>query len=127
MLNRKAWRNGALTMENNENQSGQPEHHHAPYEHPQFEVHQQEHEITDLTDESPSAAAATGAACQADRGYIKPFRPRHITMQISEQNTEMINDLIEINNDRVEGFEKAGADLDEQDSDLATLFNQLAR
>jgi uncharacterized protein (TIGR02284 family) len=112
-------------MENNENQSGQPEHHPAPYEHPQFEVHQQGHEITDLADESPSAAAERAQHAQQIVDILN-HSDQNITMQISEQNTEMINDLIEINNDRVEGFEKAGADLDEQDSDLATLFNQLA-
>jgi hypothetical protein len=113
MLNRKAWRNGVLTMENNENQNGQPEHHPAPYEHPQFEVHQQEHEITDLTDESPLAAAERAQHARQIADKLN-HSDQNITMQISEQNTEMINDLIEINNDRVEGFEKAGADLDEQ-------------
>jgi uncharacterized protein (TIGR02284 family) len=47
-------------------------------------------------------------------------------MEITEKATETINDLIEINNDRVEGFEKAAADLDGQDSGLIALFNQLA-
>jgi uncharacterized protein (TIGR02284 family) len=125
MLNRKAWRNGVRTMENNENQNGQPEHHPAPYEHPQFEVHQQEHEITDLTDESPSEAAERAQHARQIADKLN-HSVQNITMQISEQNTEMINDLIEINNDRVEGFEKAGADLDENDSDLVALFSQLA-
>jgi uncharacterized protein (TIGR02284 family) len=37
---------------------------------------------------------------------------------------EAINDLIEINNDRVEGYEKASRQAD--DEDLRTLFNNMA-
>lgn len=37
---------------------------------------------------------------------------------------EVLNDLIEINNDRIEGYEKASKQTDE--SDLKTLFNEMA-
>jgi uncharacterized protein (TIGR02284 family) len=47
-------------------------------------------------------------------------------METTKKATETINDLIEINNDRVEGFEKAAADLGGEDSGLAALFHQLA-
>jgi uncharacterized protein (TIGR02284 family) len=48
------------------------------------------------------------------------------TMQISENAVDVINDLIEINNDRVEGFEKAAADLEEENAGLRTVFAKLA-
>lgn len=47
-------------------------------------------------------------------------------MEISEKALGVISDLIEINNDRVAGFEKAGKDLDQKDSGLIALFNKLA-
>jgi uncharacterized protein (TIGR02284 family) len=47
-------------------------------------------------------------------------------MEISEKALDVINDLIEINNDRVAGFEKAGKDLEGQDSELTAVFNKLA-
>jgi uncharacterized protein (TIGR02284 family) len=47
-------------------------------------------------------------------------------MEISEKSTEVLNDLIEINNDRVEGFQKAAADLEGEDPDLLSLFSRLA-
>lgn len=47
-------------------------------------------------------------------------------MEISEKAMDVINDLIEINNDRVEGFEKAGRDLENEDNGLTTVFNKLA-
>src|ERR1700712_1753035 len=47
-------------------------------------------------------------------------------MEISEKAIDVINDLIEINNDRVAGFEKAGKDLEGQESGLTAVFNQLA-
>ena len=40
------------------------------------------------------------------------------------KNTEVLNDLIEINNDRVAGYEKAAKE--SKDSDLCTLFQDLA-
>lgn len=47
-------------------------------------------------------------------------------MEISEKAMDVINDLIEINNDRVEGFEKAARDLENDDTGLDTVFNKLA-
>lgn len=40
-------------------------------------------------------------------------------------NTEVLNDLIEINNDRIKGYEKALAEVREEDSDLRTLFAKM--
>ena len=40
--------------------------------------------------------------------------------------TGVLNDLIEINNDRVAGFEKAIADLKEENTDLKELFQHYA-
>ncbi|GAA4321416.1 hypothetical protein GCM10023149_21270 [Mucilaginibacter gynuensis] len=47
-------------------------------------------------------------------------------MEISEKALDVINDLIEINNDRVAGFEKAGKDLGENGAALSVVFNKLA-
>ncbi|MDB5005178.1 MAG: hypothetical protein JWQ34_3403 [Mucilaginibacter sp.] len=47
-------------------------------------------------------------------------------MEISEKAFDVINDLIKINNDRVAGFEKAGADLEDYDNGLIAVFNKLA-
>lgn len=48
-------------------------------------------------------------------------------MENSTVNTEILNDLIQINNDRVTGYEKAIEELSEQDSDLRSLFSQMIR
>src|ERR1700710_2950024 len=47
-------------------------------------------------------------------------------MEISEKAIDVINELIKLNNDRVAGFEKAGADLEENDNGLMTVFQKLA-
>jgi len=47
-------------------------------------------------------------------------------MEISEKSLDVINDLIKINNDRIAGFEKAGSDLEDQDSGLIAVFSKLA-
>jgi len=47
-------------------------------------------------------------------------------MATSDSGTSVINDLIEINNDRVAGFEKAIADIDDQNIDLKELFQGYA-
>lgn len=47
-------------------------------------------------------------------------------METSNKTIEVLNDLIEINNDRVAGFEKASKDLEGRDADLQAVFNQLA-
>src|SRR3569833_2225842 len=49
-------------------------------------------------------------------------------METIEKSVEVLNDLIEINNDRVRGFEKALKDLDDNgDSDLKAVFEQFAQ
>jgi uncharacterized protein (TIGR02284 family) len=48
-------------------------------------------------------------------------------MEIVEKSVEVLNDLIEINNDRAAGFERASKDLDNDDTDLRTLFDTFAR
>ncbi|RYD53182.1 MAG: PA2169 family four-helix-bundle protein [Sphingobacteriales bacterium] len=48
-------------------------------------------------------------------------------METSNKTHEVLNDLIEINNDRVAGFEKAAKDLEAGgDADLKAVFAQLA-
>lgn len=43
-------------------------------------------------------------------------------METIERSVEVLNDLIEINNDRIAGFLHAAKDLGEGDADLKTLF-----
>lgn len=47
-------------------------------------------------------------------------------METIEKSVEVLNDLIEINNDRVAGFEKAIEELDEGNSDLKAVFEKFA-
>jgi ribosomal protein S17E len=47
-------------------------------------------------------------------------------MQTTSKSIETLNDLIQINNDRVAGFEKAAAELKEDQDDLKSVFHQLA-
>lgn len=42
----------------------------------------------------------------------------------NEKSVSILNDLIEINNDRVAGFEKAIADINEENVDLKALFQE---
>ncbi|WCT14927.1 transaldolase [Mucilaginibacter jinjuensis] len=51
---------------------------------------------------------------------------KQIPMEISQQAMETINDLIRINNDRVEGFNKASQDLEEQYNGVDAVFSKLA-
>ncbi|MCO5937250.1 PA2169 family four-helix-bundle protein [Mucilaginibacter sp. RB4R14] len=44
----------------------------------------------------------------------------------SEKSVEVLNDLIEINNDRIDGFDRASKDLGEADVDLKAVFDQFA-
>lgn len=44
----------------------------------------------------------------------------------TEKSIEVLNDLIEINNDRIDGFTRAAKDLGEGDADLKTLFGKFA-
>lgn len=45
-------------------------------------------------------------------------------METTEKSLDILNDLIEINNDRVAGFEKAIADIKEENFDLKEMFQQ---
>lgn len=47
-------------------------------------------------------------------------------MLINEKTTEVLNDLIRINNDRIEGYEKAEKETDNKDADLRSLFSTMA-
>jgi uncharacterized protein (TIGR02284 family) len=44
----------------------------------------------------------------------------------TEKSVEVLNDLIEINNDRIDGFTRAAEDLGEGDADLKAVFDQFA-
>ncbi|QHS58637.1 PA2169 family four-helix-bundle protein [Chitinophaga agri] len=46
-------------------------------------------------------------------------------MQATIETIEVLNDLIQINNDRIEGYEKALKELKEEDSDLKALFSSM--
>jgi uncharacterized protein (TIGR02284 family) len=48
-------------------------------------------------------------------------------MERNERTIEVLNDLIRINNDRVEGYEKAVKETDESDVDLRNIFNRMAQ
>ncbi|MDT3403008.1 PA2169 family four-helix-bundle protein [Mucilaginibacter terrae] len=45
-------------------------------------------------------------------------------METIEKSVEILNDLIEINNDRADGFQRALKDLGEGDMDLKSLFEE---
>jgi uncharacterized protein (TIGR02284 family) len=47
-------------------------------------------------------------------------------MKTNEKTSEVLNDLIQINNDRIEGYERAANETDSKDADLRTLFNDMA-
>lgn len=47
-------------------------------------------------------------------------------MYVNEKTTEILNDLISINNDRIEGYNKAEKETDNTDADLQTIFRQMA-
>ncbi|UKT64192.1 PA2169 family four-helix-bundle protein [Pedobacter mucosus] len=47
-------------------------------------------------------------------------------MENQEKTVEVLNDLIEINNDRADGFDKASADLKEENIDLKAIFDKLS-
>ena len=48
-------------------------------------------------------------------------------MERNEKTIEVLNDLIRINNDRVEGYEKAVKETNETDVDLRNIFNSMAQ
>jgi uncharacterized protein (TIGR02284 family) len=47
-------------------------------------------------------------------------------METNEKNAEVLNDLIEINNDRLKGYEKAVGETKPEDADLRDLFIEVA-
>src|SRR5438874_12815127 len=47
-------------------------------------------------------------------------------MERNERTIEVLNDLIRINNDRVEGYEKAVRETDEKHVDLRNIFHRMA-
>ncbi len=48
-------------------------------------------------------------------------------METIEKSIEVLNDLIQINNDRVDGFERASKELSAEDNDLRNLFTLFAQ
>ncbi|RYY36704.1 MAG: PA2169 family four-helix-bundle protein [Sphingobacteriaceae bacterium] len=48
-------------------------------------------------------------------------------METIEKSVEVLNDLIELNNDRVDGFTRAGKELTAEDNDLQNLFTMFAQ
>ena len=47
-------------------------------------------------------------------------------MNVNEKTSEVLNDLIRINNDRVTGYERAAKEVSSEDADLKALFNRMA-
>ncbi|HEX6193254.1 MAG TPA: PA2169 family four-helix-bundle protein [Chitinophagaceae bacterium] len=47
-------------------------------------------------------------------------------MTLNEKTAEILNDLIEINNDRVRGYERASKETEAKDADLRSIFDELA-
>jgi uncharacterized protein (TIGR02284 family) len=48
-------------------------------------------------------------------------------MQRNERAAEIINDLVKINNDRIEGYDRAIREAKDEDSDLKTTFENMKR
>jgi uncharacterized protein (TIGR02284 family) len=48
-------------------------------------------------------------------------------MENKAVNTEVLNDLIEINNDRIVGYQKASEELSPEDNDLKSVFAEMIR
>ncbi|MBC7916146.1 MAG: PA2169 family four-helix-bundle protein [Pyrinomonadaceae bacterium] len=46
-------------------------------------------------------------------------------METTELKTEILNDLVQINNDRVEGYDRAIKELKDGDADLKELFSKM--
>ena len=46
-------------------------------------------------------------------------------MEKSKEIIEVLNDLIQINNDRIQGYEKAVKELKDEDADLKSLFDTM--
>jgi len=45
---------------------------------------------------------------------------------VNEKTAEVLNDLVQINNDRIEGYQKAANETKTEDADLRALFNDMA-
>ena len=50
----------------------------------------------------------------------------HTTTKTATKNENVLNDLIQINNDRIAGYEKAAKHLKETNDDLHNIFNAMA-
>lgn len=48
-------------------------------------------------------------------------------METIENNVEILNDLIEINNDRIEGYQRAIDEAKDEDSDLKSIFQNMVQ
>lgn len=48
-------------------------------------------------------------------------------MNQNQINNDVLNDLVQINNDRIEGYRKASDELSVQDQDLRTFFAEISR
>jgi uncharacterized protein (TIGR02284 family) len=62
-----------------------------------------------------------------ERGLIKTISVNTKTyfMQATLETIEILNDLIQINNDRIEGYEKALKETKAEDADLKALFSSM--
>jgi uncharacterized protein (TIGR02284 family) len=50
----------------------------------------------------------------------------HTTTKTGTENDNVLNDIIQINNDRIEGYEKAANHIKESEADLYNIFNAMA-
>jgi uncharacterized protein (TIGR02284 family) len=50
----------------------------------------------------------------------------HTTTKTGTENDNVLNDIIQINNDRIEGYEKAANHIKESEADLFNIFNAMA-
>jgi uncharacterized protein (TIGR02284 family) len=109
----------------------------APYEHPQFleHAHFDQDRFYPATDLSAEPGEITQARAERARRIVERLdhtapledsEPNPQPIKVSEDAVDVLNDLILINNDRVDGFEKAGRDLEEHDNGLHTVFGKLA-
>jgi len=51
---------------------------------------------------------------------------KNIFMTTTTSITEILNDLVEINRDRIKGYEKASQDIEKYDADLKLVFSEMA-
>ncbi|WP_428331675.1 DUF892 family protein [Mucilaginibacter sp.] len=91
----------------------------------------EENLATDLKQESPQeidarAHHASDIAAKLNDKTACENSSNQFSMAFSANEIDVINDLIHINNDRVEGFEKAIQDLEHENNELTAVFNKLA-